>query len=74
MNQKYCFSVGVFHEPPGEIYDLLPDTYTLTVCDICGKKVKCDFFVPSEKAPGINRITGFDCCRTCRKKYGVLHE
>lgn len=72
MNQKYRFSVGVFKSPPGESYDLIPDTYTLTVCDICGNKRKCDFFVPSEKALYIPHITGFDCCRGCRKKYGAV--
>lgn len=73
MNPKYRFNVAVFHEPPGGVYELRPGTYALTICDICGKKRKCDFLVP-EVPTKFRSLVGFDCCRSCRKEHGTLIE
>ena len=49
--------------PVGTRFALCENTYATEVCDVCGKK-KCDFF----ECQCLRPITGFDCCRTCRKQ------
>ena len=33
------------------------------VCDVCGKKKPCDWYIPIEKSS----ITGMDICRSCAR-------
>lgn len=53
---------NIFSLKKGDILTLIIDTYALEICDVCGKKRKCDWFEQTEK------LTGIDVCRECRKK------
>ena len=60
-------SESFFHAPIGSTLIRIENTYQLEVCDMCGKKKKCDWF---EWDPHISGMTGMDVCRTCAK----IHE
>ena len=53
-------TVPPFHA--GDRFVLIKDTYDLEICDLCGKKRKCDWF----EYDGEN-YTGIDVCRGCQK-------
>jgi len=61
---RFKLVMPVFNAPVGTYFALCENTYEMTVCDVCGKKKKCDFF----ECWCFKPITGFDCCRTCRKQ------
>lgn len=61
-----------FSAPVGTKLILIPDTYELNVCDICGKKRQCDYY-QSEEFEGICGPTSVfvDVCRQCKKDLEV---
>ena len=61
---RFKLVMPVLKAPVGTYFALCENTYVTAVCDVCGKKKKCDFF----ECWCLRPITGFDCCRTCRKQ------
>ena len=57
-----------FRAPAGSIAVRVDGTYDTEVCDVCGKKRKCDWY---EWRPGIAGMTGMDICRSCAKSLEV---
>ena len=61
---SYKSKVPIFNAPAGTVFYYIANSYELNVCDICGKKRKCDWF----ECEDIGILTGFDCCRSCRSE------
>lgn len=64
---KCTFKEGRNFFPRGSIFYLMPDGYQPDVCDLCGKKRKCEWleFVGSS-------WTGLDVCRSCLRDNFVM--
>lgn len=54
-----------FSAPAGSTLKLLHDTRMAQVCDVCGKRRRCDWY---EWEPRIIGMTGMDVCPTCAKR------
>ena len=63
-NFRFKSVAYIFRAPIGTYFDLVENSYATAVCDICGKRKKCNYF----ECWCHNPIVGFDCCRTCRKQ------
>lgn len=56
----------IFHA--GDVFELIDNTYTSEICDVCGQKRRCDWLTYM----GPESKTGMDCCRSCQRK--ILKE
>lgn len=54
---QFCFDAG-------DLFELKDNSYMLEICDICGKKRKCDWL----EYKGPEYKTGMDVCRECQKE------
>ena len=48
------------------LWELIPNTYEMNVCDYCGSKRKTDYY------QSLNQQVFCDICRTCRRKMEVI--
>lgn len=67
-----CMIPGIYRlkEPAfifetGDTLHLMPDSYEMNICDVCGQRRKCDWLENCHLEDG---RTGMDCCRTCQRK------
>ncbi len=70
MTFRMKLNFKFFSAPAGSVYELIPNTYATEVCDGCGTKKKCDYFVWREEKKSVF----LDLCRTCQKRYGEMVE
>jgi len=64
---RYKLVIPVLGAPVGTYFALCENTSKMCECDMCGHRRKCDFF----ECWCLKPITGFDCCRYCRKEVFV---
>lgn len=46
---------------------VVPETYDNEVCDICGRRRKCDWYEPVVRKDPWTDLTGMDICRQCQR-------
>lgn len=67
--EKIVITDPFFSAPAGSTLRLVPDSCCLQVCDICGKKKYCDYYIWD---PSIMGMTGMDVCPTCSRQHEVM--
>lgn len=72
MSFKLKVNFKFFSAPAGSVYEMVPNCYMSAICDGCGTKKKCDYFVWRGKEE-YQRVF-LDLCRTCQKRYGEMVE
>lgn len=55
----------------GNVWKAIPDTYTPQICDVCGKKRKCNY-MELQGVPN-TAVRYMDCCRSCLKEWRPYH-
>lgn len=58
--------------PAGLILSSVPKSQATVICDGCGKRRICTWFVPAPEYSQV--ITGMDLCRTCSKSLEINPE
>lgn len=66
MIEKIRIKAPFFYASEGTEFNLVPGTYASQVCDVCGNRRMCDWYVPKDCS-----VTGMDVCRTCGKTLEV---
>lgn len=59
-----------FRTPAGSVYELVEDSYSMNVCDCCGKPRSCDYYVCKDNGGG--DWTFLDLCRSCKKTHAEV--
>lgn len=44
----------------------MPDTYATEICDFCGNKKKCDYYVSDDEEAW--KQVSYDICKDCQKE------
>ncbi len=54
-----------FRTPAGSVYERIEGSYSMNVCDCCGKPCRCDYYVCKDN--GGSDWTFLDLCRSCKR-------